>query len=83
MEEENEEEMVVGHAHRTGVSDRQMGEGRVEDVADKVVVGMVAAWLPPSADTIDRLSVREQSEVVALTVVNVMHTKALWKCFLS
>ena len=65
MEEENEEEMVVGHAHRTGVSDRQMGEGRVEDVADKVVVGMVAARLPPSADTIDRLSVREQSEVVA------------------
>lgn len=65
MEEENEEEMVVGHAHRTGVSDRQMGEGMVEDVADKVVVGMVAAWLPPSADTIDRLSVREQSEVVA------------------
>lgn len=65
MEEENEEEMVVGHAHRTGVSDRQMGEGRVEDVADKVVVGMVAAWLPPSADKIDRLSVREQSEVVA------------------
>ena len=65
MEEENEEEMVVGHAHRTGVSDRQMGEGRVEDVADKVVVGMVVAWLPPSADTIDRLSVREQSEVVA------------------
>ena len=65
MEEENEEEMVVGHAHRIGVSDRQMGEGRVEDVADKVVVGMVAAWLPPSADTIDRLSVREQSEVVA------------------
>lgn len=62
---ENEEEMVVGHAHRTGVSDRQMGEGRVEDVADKVVVGMVVAWLPPSADTIDRLSVREQSEVVA------------------
>lgn len=62
---ENEEEMVVGHAHRTGVSDRQMGEGRVEDVADKVVAGMVAAWLPPSADTIDRLSVREQSEVVA------------------
>lgn len=53
---ENEEEMVVGHAHRTGVSDRQMEEGRVEDVADKVVVGMVAAWLPPSADTIDRLS---------------------------
>ena len=83
MEEENEEEMVVGHAHRTGVSDRQMGEGRVEDVAEKVVVGMVAAWLPPSADTVDRLSVREQSEVVALTVVNVMHTKALWKCFLS
>lgn len=65
MEEENEEEMVVGHAHRTGVSDRQMGEGRVEDVADKVVVGMVVAWLPPSADTIDRLSVREQSKVVA------------------
>lgn len=65
MEEENEEEMVVGHAHRTGVSDRQMGEGRVEDVADKVVVGMVAAWLPLSADTIDRLLVREQSEVVA------------------
>lgn len=62
---ENEEEMVVGHAHRTGVSDRQMGEGRVEDVADKVVVGMVVAWLPPSADTIDRLSVREQSKVVA------------------
>lgn len=65
MEEENEEEMVVGHAHRTGVSDRQMGEGRVEDVADKVVVDMVVAWLPPSADTIDRLSVREQSKVVA------------------
>ena len=65
MEEENEEEMVVGHGHRTGVSDHQMEEGRVEDVADKVVVGMVAAWLPPSADTIDRLSVREQSEVVA------------------
>ena len=62
---ENEEEMVVGHAHRTGVSDRQTGEGRVEDVADKVAVGMVAAWLPPSADTIDKLPVREWSEIIA------------------
>lgn len=54
MEEENEEETVVDHAHRTEVSDHQMGEGRVEDVADKVVVGMVAAWLPPPADPIDK-----------------------------
>lgn len=58
VEEENEEETVVDHAHRTEVSDHQMGEGRVEDVADKVVVGMVAAWLPPPADPIDKWQAR-------------------------
>ena len=58
MEEENEEGMEGDHDHNTVAVGHQMEEDMMEGAADRGLLDMVAAWVPPPADAIKQYSIR-------------------------